>query len=258
MTENYKELLNRSAFFNKNISTASVASTASTARPVRLNIASGPNVFPFDGWINYDRIDIAEYLDYISGNSKLEEMPTYQRALAQYIRSGNKIDFRIQDLRQGFPQHPDNSVDSIYLGQMIEHMSITYGVPSLLVECYRMLRPGGIIRIATPDLDLLIRAYNEGRMNDFSSEQPGYYKIADPASQLAMIMFGATGPNCTFDNYEGHFFLFTKTSMTTSLKLAGYKDIEFYYETGKSKDPILAAQVTDFGISHSFIAEAIK
>lgn len=121
-----------------------------------------------------------------------------------------------------------------------------------------MLKPGGVLRMTTPDLDLLIQAYINNNMNKFINDQPEFYKTVDSSAKLAMIMFGATGEDCTYENYEGHFFCYTQKSMTTELKNSGFKDIEFYYETGKSKNTILAKEVTDKGMSHSFVVEAIK
>lgn len=229
----------------------------------RLNIGSGPNVFPFEGWINYDREDISNYLKYLDWQGeglayRLEEMPQHQQVLANFIRSKGMIDFRVHDIRGGFPQHIDNSIESIYIGQVIEHLNPIYEVPKLLSECHRVLKPGGVIRMTTPDLDLLIKAYLNNDMDKFAIEQPDFYKKADPSAQLAMIMYGACGPGCTWTNYDGHMFLFTQKSMIAALSAAGFKDIEFYYETGKGKDPIMTQQVVDAGMTHSFIVEGIK
>lgn len=231
----------------------------------RLNIGSGPNVFPFKGWINYDREDISGYLKYLDWQNedktnayKLEEMPNHQQVLANFIRSNGMVDFRVHDIRNGFSHHADSSIESIYIGQVIEHLNPIYEVPKLLSDCYRMLKPGGIIRMTTPDLDLLIKAYLNNDMDKFAIEQPEFYKTADPSSKLAMIMYGSCGSNCTWNNYDGHMFLFTKTSMTAALSAAGFKDIEFYYETGKGKDSIMTSQVVDAGMTHSFIVEGVK
>jgi len=257
----YNELLSKSSFFNKTIKEKPVSSH----KLVKLNIASGPNIFPFDGWINYDKDDSTSYFAYLDWQNpektiayKLEEMPEHQQKLATYLRNGGKIDFRVQDITKGFTDHDDNSVDLIYLGQMIEHLNPVYQTLPFLKECHRMMKPGGVIRITTPDLEILLKAYLNGEMDKFENEQPDFYKALDPGSQLAMIMYGATGPNCTWQNYEGHMFLFTKTSMTKVLQDAGFKDIEFYYEPGKSKNAVMAKESVDAGLSHSFICEAVK
>lgn len=225
---------------------------------LKLNIGAGPNVFPHPGWINYDKEGFEAYFSYTKTNSMVTGMPDHQRRLGKYLEAGGALDCRIHDMRETFPQHADNTVDAIYLGQVIEHLNPIYEVPTLLKECHRMLKPGGVLRITTPDLDLLLQAYAEGKMDKFSGEQPWFYANADPSARLAYLMYGACGPKCTWSNYEGHMFLFTKTSMTTALAYAGFWNPTFYYEPGKSLDPILALEVVDAGMSHSFITEVVK
>jgi SAM-dependent methyltransferase len=227
---------------------------------MRLNIASATNVFPYDGWINYDRESVASFLDICKTypTMYINNCPEYQRNIILYLQSGGNIDFRIQDLRDGFPQHTDNSIDGIYLGQMIEHLNPIYETPKFLNECFRMLKPGGIIRITTPDLDLLLQHYIDNKMDKFIPDQPEFYRGADPSSQLAFLMYGACGPNCTWDNYEGHMFLFSRRSMTSMLSKSGFNNIVFYDKSGTSIDPIMAKHAFDAGMSHSFITEAVK
>ncbi len=49
---------------------------------------------------------------------------------------------------------PDNSFHFIYSEHMIEHVPLVGG-QKMLKECYRVLRPGGVIRIVTPSLHFL-------------------------------------------------------------------------------------------------------
>lgn len=270
MNDQYDKLLSKPGFFNRksnDIIEKKETELVSYKNLVKLNIASGPNIFPYDGWINYDKDDSASYFRYLDWQNQektiayvLHEMPEHQQKLANYIRSGDmdRIKFHVKDITAKFPEHEDNSVDLIYLGQMIEHLNPVYQTLDFLKECNRIMKPGGVIRITTPDLDLLIKAYLNGEMSKFENEQPDFYRYADPASQLCLLMYGASGPNCTWTNYEGHMFLFTKRSMIDMLEKAGFKDIEFYYEAGKSKHPVMQEEVVDAGLSHSFICEAVK
>jgi SAM-dependent methyltransferase len=223
---------------------------------IKLNICSGPNIFPFDNWINYDREDFDYYINFLK-NGKSHSRASYQR-LIDYCARGGKLSSIIHDLRDGFPQHANNSVDLIYVGQAIEHINPIFEVPPFLKECYRMLKPDGVLRMTTPDLDLLINAYLAGEMNKFAIEQPAFYQNVDPSAQLAMLMFGSCGEKCKWDHYEGHFFLYTQKSMTKVLNDAGFSKVFFYYETGKSYSPVMAAEVHDEGMTHSMICEAIK
>jgi glycosyltransferase involved in cell wall biosynthesis/SAM-dependent methyltransferase len=61
------------------------------------------------------------------------------------------------DLRLGIPL-PDATVDVVYHSHVLEHFTCEGG-KTLLAECFRVLRPGGLLRIAVPDLENIARAY---------------------------------------------------------------------------------------------------
>ena len=51
---------------------------------------------------------------------------------------------------------PSDSVDGVFLEEVIEHVPFEAG-RKLLVECKRILKPGGWIRLSTPDPEWLVR-----------------------------------------------------------------------------------------------------
>ena len=55
------------------------------------------------------------------------------------------------DITEALPL-PDSSIDAVYSEEVIEHIDRENG-QRMLIECYRVLKPGGIIRITTPSLD---------------------------------------------------------------------------------------------------------
>jgi SAM-dependent methyltransferase len=61
------------------------------------------------------------------------------------------------DVATGIP-FPDRHFDVVYHSHMIEHIRVG-DVQRFLRECWRVLTPGGIIRIATPDLERLCAVY---------------------------------------------------------------------------------------------------
>lgn len=54
----------------------------------------------------------------------------------------------------------DESVDAVYSAAMVEHLSFQSGL-AFLVECHRVLKSNGIIRIAVPDFEKQCRVYLE-------------------------------------------------------------------------------------------------
>ncbi len=61
------------------------------------------------------------------------------------------------DIRQPLP-YRDRIFDAVFLLHIIEHLT-PQEVESLLREVYRTLKPSGIIRVSTPDLEDICRAY---------------------------------------------------------------------------------------------------
>lgn len=61
------------------------------------------------------------------------------------------------DLRTSLP-FDNESVDVIYTSHVLEHFSKCFA-PKFLQECYRILKPQGIIRVIVPDLEQLMRNY---------------------------------------------------------------------------------------------------
>jgi predicted SAM-dependent methyltransferase len=63
------------------------------------------------------------------------------------------------DLQKELP-FPDESFDLVYHSHVLEHFSKADGL-SFLQRCLRVLRRGGIIRVAVPDLERIARLYIE-------------------------------------------------------------------------------------------------
>jgi SAM-dependent methyltransferase len=66
----------------------------------------------------------------------------------------------IHDLRRPLPW-PDGSVTAIYSSHTLEHLTKDAG-QRLLCECRRVLSPGGVIRIAVPNLPAMLEEYHKG------------------------------------------------------------------------------------------------
>ena len=64
------------------------------------------------------------------------------------------------------------SVLLIYSEHMLEHMSPAAGV-NLLSECWRVLAPGGLLRVVTPDLSKYARALVNGDADGFLKRHAG-------------------------------------------------------------------------------------
>lgn len=100
---------------------------------IKLNIGSFTVMF-HHGWVNTDVIDLSRY------------------AVA------NQYKFICLDSTKPFP-FENNSVDYIYSSHMLEHLTWEEG-HNFLKECYRMMKPNAVMRIAVPDLEKMINLYS--------------------------------------------------------------------------------------------------
>ena len=123
------------------------------------------------------------------------------------------------DVTDRFPL-PDASVDFIFSEHHIEHIPYSDAC-GMLGECLRVLRPGGRIRIATPDFERILGLYRdrspEGEhyirwMTDrFLPQAPGY----SPVFVINLCM-----------RIAGHQFLFDGPTLQATLASAGFVDVE--------------------------------
>lgn len=74
------------------------------------------------------------------------------------------VDFRVtgpgvlaHDLTRGLP-FPEASFEAVYHSHLLEHFPKS-AAPAFAAECLRVLAPGGILRVAVPDLETLARLY---------------------------------------------------------------------------------------------------
>ncbi|HTK18631.1 MAG TPA: methyltransferase domain-containing protein [Mucilaginibacter sp.] len=72
------------------------------------------------------------------------------------------------NLLNGIP-FDDNMFEVVYHSHVLEHFPKDKAIDFIL-ECYRVLKPGGIIRIAVPDLEQIVKNYS--RLLDLGKTQP--------------------------------------------------------------------------------------
>lgn len=126
---------------------------------------------------------------------------------------------------------PDSSVEVLYAEQFIEHISYCEG-EEFLAEAYRVLKPEGKIRLATPDLASLVELYlneDSGRRRDTSSAVSRHKRIHNPNVETF----------CGFINdmfrLWHHQFIYDNETLCLKLEQVGFS-IVGRFDFGRSDD----------------------
>jgi predicted SAM-dependent methyltransferase len=163
----------------------------------------------------------------------------------------------ILDAARKFPFETD-TFDYVYCEHTIEHMPFADG-QTMLMECHRVLKPGGTLRMATPDVRFLFNLYREDR----SALEEEY--IAWSCSNFVgkKAPQNALGVINNFVRDWGHVFIYDPDTLRTSMITAGFQEI-VPAKTGESERPALselensARMPSGFYELETFIFEATK
>lgn len=152
---------------------------------MKLNIGSFKNMF--HGWVNID----------------LQPLATWAKM--------NGYLFKQIDVRNGLP-YGDDQVDLIVANHFIEHLSIKEGA-AFLRECFRVLKPSGIIRLGVPDAKLLCEKYLDGTIMEYRHVNLGVEKAGSSEEALSQLLLA------------GHETIYNENSLTKILKTTGFIQI---------------------------------
>jgi predicted SAM-dependent methyltransferase len=175
-----------------------------------VNIGCGPNALP--GWINLDAAR-ADHIDVV------------------------------WDLRRGIP-FPDASCSAVFGEHVIEHVP-REAAEKLLDECRRVLQPGGVLRLSTPDAGLYLRSYAGDR--EFL-RRPEFPEPAETALDRV---------NQMMREYGQHLWVYDAESLLLLLRKVGFSSaIEQRF--GESSHPLMRGIDAEARAFESLYVEAVK
>jgi predicted SAM-dependent methyltransferase len=124
---------------------------------MRINVGCGQT--PTPGWRNFDNSPSLRLASIAVLPDLLHRLGLLNRAQYQFMRFARDHQIEYGDATKGLPVG-EASVDVLYSSHMLEHLD-RREASEFLREAYRILRPGGILRIAVPDLERQIAEYQE-------------------------------------------------------------------------------------------------
>jgi predicted SAM-dependent methyltransferase len=136
------------------------------------------------------------------------------------------------DATKRFP-FADNTFDYIMAEHMIEHVEYQ-AAEFMLGECFRVLKPGGRARFATPDMGVLLALHSKEK-----TDAQRYYVnwIITRLMPEVLECQDVFVINNAFHAW-GHCFLYDQETLHHCLHASGFREIKFY-KPGDSDDPML-------------------
>ena len=179
---------------------------------LKINIGCGDS--PTKGWRNYDnswsvRLAGKKILTYILWQSGIFSPDQYR-----FILFANNSNIMWANCLKRIPEN-DSSVDVVYSSHMVEHIE-KEKVSLFFKEARRVLKSGGVIRIAVPNLMLLVDKYLEDCDADKFIESTLLTRN-NPKTLMAMIKYLLIGD-------RNHQWMYDGKSLCKLLSLYGFKE----------------------------------
>jgi predicted SAM-dependent methyltransferase len=153
---------------------------------MKLNLGSFLDCFYY-GWINCDVLDLTTFCQ------------------------SQAYSFAQVDLSKPFPWK-DGEADILFSSHLLEHFSRDEG-RSFLSECYRVLKPGGIIRISVPDAKKLAQQYVDGGIMEQRFINVGVERARDDAEAFYEVLLAH------------HKTVYDEAALRGLLESVGFKDV---------------------------------
>jgi SAM-dependent methyltransferase len=189
-----------------------VMSTLANRMLPKINVGCG--MTPTPGWINYDNSPAIGLSRLGSAVTILERLGVLDDNQVAYIRFCAEHEIKFGDGTR-LPLSPD-SVSAVYTSHMLEHLDREQA-SVFLMEAYRVLAPGGILRVAVPDLRRKIDDYLEtGDANQLMEDM----RVCSPAPRglVGRIKALVVGP-------RHHLWMYDTRSLVELLVAHKFSDV---------------------------------
>ena len=177
-----------------------------------------------DAWVNFDA----------SPTLRIERIPLVGKTISRLFGDGEPFprSARYGDIVKGLPLEEGSSA-AIFASHVLEHLSLD-DMRTGLKECYRVLAPGGRIRIIVPDLEARARRYLQAR----EAGEPG----ASMDFMDTCYLGQKSRPRSVLSHLRAalgnskHLWMWDEGSMSRELERAGFINVR-RVQFGDSGDP---------------------
>lgn len=191
----------------------------------RLHLGCGLNT-P-EGWINLDG----------SWNARLSRHPGLRKLIGilRFVPT-SQLDISwdpnilVHDVRSPLP-FGDNSLSAVYASHLLEHLYFEEA-KRLLLECFRVLSPGGVLRMVVPDLGALVQEYLNEKQSLASSATTEAMTAADRLNEKLLLRSPAPPSGnpiyrfyITWKDFHSHKWLYDVDSLVNHFQRAGFMDV---------------------------------
>ena len=176
------------------------------------------------GWMNLDgslNVTISQHKWLRSTLSALHLLPR-SMATVSYPANVRRI-----DIAKRLP-FPDGSFDAVFSSHTLEHLYLSQ-TRSLLRECLRVLRPGGVVRHVVPDLGALCEEYFGNRKIDWNRPDKMPACRADRMNLRLLMREPVPGArtlagriNERLFDFHSHKWMFDEESLTYHMTESGF------------------------------------
>jgi len=191
---------------------------------VGINIGCGTSPCERPGWENIDK----------AVNARIRNVPRLRRLLGLLgLLPGSQDrwpkNLRVHDIRKGL-RYKDNSLLCIYSSHCFEHLYLDQAI-RFLHECFRVLKPGGTLRLVVPDMELLIRRYTEAKQ---ATSQTGRSEFPADTFVRCLLMVREAAPRGLVDRWFKpilgkhtiHCWAYDWQSLSARFLEAGFADVK--------------------------------
>jgi ubiquinone/menaquinone biosynthesis C-methylase UbiE len=180
-----------------------------------------------EGWIHLD----GSWGAYLAKYPKLRTFLRRFKMFPQHLLDKPwNPDILVHDLRKPLP-FKDNDLTAIYASHVLEHLYLTEA-KNLLRECYRVLAPGGILRVVVPDLRAMVMDYVAGKPGcdwiepegslspaDMLNKRLGLRADSPPRGHIIYRLYSI------LKDFHSHKWMYDAESLSKHLEQAGFADI---------------------------------